>query len=85
MKAGEIHLIRFDPGVGSEIQKSRPGLVIQKSPHRNTVIVLPVSSKALTHPRYEFQLPKDRKNRLYADSVVILDQIKSFDKRRFIG
>lgn len=85
MQPGEIHLIQFDPSVGSEIQKNRPGLVIQKSPQRNTVIVLPVSSKSLTHPVYEIELRKDDQNRLYADSVVILDQVKSFDQRRFVG
>ncbi len=85
MQPGEIHLIQFDPGVGSEIQKSRPGLVIQKSPQRNTVIVLPISSKKLTHPLYEIELRKEDQNHLYVDSVVILDQIKSFDKRRFVG
>lgn len=85
MNAGEIHLIQFDPSGGSEIQKNRPGLVIQKSPQRNTVIVLPVSNKPLTHPVYEAELRKDNLNRLYADSIVILDQVKSFDQRRFVG
>ncbi len=85
MQPGEIYFIQFDPSVGSEIQKSRPGLVIQKSPQRNTIIVLPISSKPLTHPVYEVELRKDNLNRLYADSVVILDQVKSFDQRRFVG
>lgn len=85
MKPGEIHLIQFDPSVGFEIQKSRPGLVIQKPPQRNTVIVLPISSKKLTHPDYEVELRKDNQNQLYVDSIVILDQVKSFDQRRFVG
>jgi mRNA interferase MazF len=85
MQPGEIHLIQFDPSVGTEIQKRRPGLVIQKSPQRNTVIVLPISSKKLNHPLYEIELRKDDRNHLYVDSVVVLDQVKSFDKRRFVG
>jgi len=85
MSSGEIYLIQFDPSVGSEIQKKRPALVIQKPPHRDTVIVLPISSKKLTHPIYEVELRKDAQNQLYADSVVILDQVKSFDQRRFVG
>jgi mRNA interferase MazF len=85
MIPGEIHLIQFDPSIGSEIQKRRPGLVIQKSPHRSTVIVLPISSKKLTHPLYEVELRKDNQNQLYADSVVVLDQVKSFDQQRFVG
>lgn len=85
MNPGEIHLIQFDPSIGSEIQKRRPGLVIQKSLHRSTVIVLPISSKKLTHPLYEVELRKDNQNQLYADSVVVLDQVKSFDQQRFVG
>jgi mRNA interferase MazF len=85
MNPGEIYLIQFDPSVGSEIQKKRPALVIQKSPHRDTVIVLPISSKKLTHPSYEVEVRKDAQNQLYVDSVVILDQVKSFDQRRFVG
>ncbi len=71
MNPGEIHLIQFDPSIESEIQKRRPGLVIQKSPQRNMVIVLPISSKKLTHPSYEVELRQDNQNQLYADSVVI--------------
>lgn len=85
MRPGEIYLIQFAPSVGSEIPKKRPALVIQKSPHRNTVIVLPISSKNLTHPLYEVEISKDNQNQLYADSVVVLDQVKSFDQQRFVG
>ena len=85
MKPGDIYLIQFDPSVGSEIQKRRPGLIIQKLPYRNTVIVLPISSKNFTHPDYEIKLHKNDRNHLYIDSVVILDQVKSFDKRRLVG
>jgi mRNA interferase MazF len=85
MGPGEIYLIQFDPSVGSEMQKKRPALVIQKSLHCNTVIVLPISSKKLTHPLYEVELHKDNQNQLYVDSVAILDQVKSFDQQRFVG
>ena len=85
MSPGEIHLIQFDPSIGSEIQKRRPGLVIQKSPQRNTVIVLPISSKKLIHPVYEAELRKDDQNQPYADSVVVLDQVKSFDQQDLSG
>lgn len=66
-------------------KKSRPGLIIQIEPYRNTVIVLPLSSKQKTNDRFEFTLKKSQINRLYLDSVVILDQVKSFDNSRFIG
>jgi len=85
MKQGEIFFVQFEPSVGSEIKKSRPGLIIQTEPYRNTVIVLPISSKLKTNDRFEYTLKKSEQNRLYLDSVVILDQVKSFDKSRFIG
>jgi mRNA interferase MazF len=85
MKPGDIYFIQFEPSVGFEIQKSRPGLIIQKAPYRNTVIVIPISSKPMTNNRFEFALRKDAYNRLYKDSVVVLDQVKSFDLSRFIG
>ena len=85
MKQGEIFFVQFEPSVGFEIKKSRPGLIIQTEPYRNTVIVLPISSKRKTNDRFEFTLKKSELNRLYLDSVVILDQVKSFYKSRFIG
>jgi mRNA interferase MazF len=85
MKQGEIFFVQFEPSVGFEIKKSRPGLIIQIEPYRNTVIVLPISSKQKTSDSFEFTLKKSELNRLYLDSVVILDQVKSFDRSRFIG
>jgi len=49
------------------------------------MIVLPISSKQKTSDRFECTLKKSELNRLYLYSVVILDQVKSFDKSRFIG
>ena len=85
MKQGEIFFVQFEPGVGFEIKKSRPGLIIQTEPYRNTLIVLPISSKQKTNDRFEYSLKKSELNQLYLDSVVILDQVKSFDRSRFIG
>ncbi len=60
MKAGEIYLIQFDPAIGREIQKQRPALIIQEAPYRNTVIVIPISSRTMTFPRFEISVPKTK-------------------------
>ena len=79
-------MVNLNPTTGSEIKKERPVLVVQKvSTIRRTVIILPISSKKLTKPRVEYLLKKDKRNKLYKDSLVILDQIRAIDKSRFLG
>lgn len=48
VKRGEIWLINLDPTVGSEIRKTRPGVLVsptEMNEHLRTVIVAPMSSK----------------------------------------
>lgn len=86
IQTGYLYLANLNPSFGSEINKERPVLVIQKSSTiRRTVIILPVSSKKITQPDIECLLKKDKTNNLYKDSIVILDQIRAIDKRRLIG
>ena len=49
----EVYLIRLDPFVGSEIQKTRPCLVVSPNElnrHIRTVIVAPMTTKAHPYP-----------------------------------
>ncbi|MEK9165810.1 MAG: type II toxin-antitoxin system PemK/MazF family toxin [Patescibacteria group bacterium] len=86
IQTGYLYLANLNPTFGSEINKERPILVIQKeSTIRRTVIILPISSKKITQPKIERLLRKDKTNNLYADSIVILDQIRAIDTRRLIG
>ena len=44
---GEVHLVRLDPTLGSEIHKSRPCLVVspdELNQHLRTVIVAPMTT-----------------------------------------
>ncbi len=86
IQTGYLYLANLNPTFGSEINKERPVLVIQKeSTIRRTIIILPVSSKNITEPKIECLLRKDKANNLYTDSIVILDQIRAIDARRLIG
>ena len=76
----DIVLVKLNPTVGSEIQKTRPCIVI--SPNEinilKTVIVAPMTSRGfdfIFRPKIEF----DNK-----EGLVLLDQIRAIDKKRII-
>ena len=79
MKRGEIWLVALDPTVGSEIQKSRPCVIVsppELNEHLRTVIVAPMTSKGFLAP---FRVPVT-----YAakKGLIVLDQIRTVDKIR---
>ena len=82
---GEIYYADLSPVVGSEQGGIRPVLVVQNNvgnKYSPTVIVSAITSqlskaKLPTH----IELDKDRYN-LPKDSVVLLEQIRTLDKRR---
>ncbi|BBN60277.1 type II toxin-antitoxin system PemK/MazF family toxin [Hydrogenovibrio marinus] len=80
MKRFEVWLINLDPTVGREINKTRPCLVI--SPNEmaalSTVLVAPMTSQGFEFP--------SRINCVFAgkNGLVLLDQIRAVDKRRFV-
>jgi mRNA interferase MazF len=83
MNRGEIWLVNFDPTIGSEIKKTRPGVILTGQPFnqlRRTVIVVPLSS---AHERTEFPLPIAIRSS-GKPSVAVVDQIKAAAKERFI-
>ena len=81
VKRGEVWLINLDPTVGSEIQKTRPCVVVspvEMNAHLRTVIVAPMSSSGFDapfRPPLTFQGTKGR---------ILLDQIRTVDKLRLV-
>jgi mRNA interferase MazF len=79
MRRGDVYWCQLDPTVGTEIQKTRPALVISHddmNDHLPRVIIAPLTSKGLPEayrPEVIFQKRKAR---------ILLDQIRSVDKRR---
>ena len=48
LKRGEVYWVRFDPAVGSEIQKTRPAVIVsnnQANKYLNRVQVIPITSQ----------------------------------------
>lgn len=86
-KRGEIYLTKFDPAEGVEIKKTRPALILQNdisNLHSPLTIVAGISSQ-FGDPIYPTEvLIKKPEGGIKIDSVVVLNQIRSVDKRRLI-
>jgi mRNA interferase MazF len=77
----DVFLVSLDPTVGSEIQKSRPCLIIspdEMNRHIQTVIIAPMTSRGRKYPTRiacEFQRKQGH---------IVLDQIRTVDKARLL-
>jgi len=81
VKRSEVYLVKLDPTVGSEIQKTRPCLVVSPDEMNrfiNTVIVAPLTTKGNPYPS---RVPLRFKGKR---GHVVLDQIRAVDKTRLI-
>lgn len=77
----DVYLVNLDPTVGSEIQKTRPCLIIspdEMNRHIRTVIVAPLTSAGRDYPtRVSCEFKKKTVQ-------IVLDQIRTIDKTRLI-
>jgi mRNA interferase MazF len=81
VKRFEVYLINLDPSVGSEIQKTRPCLVISPDEMNRfirTVIVAPMTTKGTSYPTRVACKFRGKQGQ------VVLDQIRTVDKTRFV-
>jgi len=80
IKRFDIYLVKLNPTIGSEIQKTRPCIVISPNEMNvlRTVIVAPMTSEGfefIFRPKIKFE----NKN-----GLVLLDQIRTVDKARLV-
>jgi mRNA interferase MazF len=81
VKRFEVYLVNLDPTIGTEIQKTRPCLVIspdEMNDHISTVIVAPMTTKGREYPTRIACHFQDK------DGQVVLDQIRTLDKTRLV-
>ncbi len=79
VKRFEIYFIEFDPTKGSEINKTRPAVIISADEMNDalkTVIVAPLTSTIKNYPSRVNCTVKNRKGQ------IVLDQIRTIDKSR---
>jgi mRNA interferase MazF len=80
-RTGEIWLAQLDPSVGSEIQKTRPCVVISPddmNAHLRTVIVAPMTTGSRPAG---FRIPLRFQGK---QGLILLDQIRTLDGLRLI-
>jgi len=82
VKRGEVYWVNLDPTVGSEIQKTRPCLIVSPDDMNAALpraIIAPLTSGGQPlgcRPEVEFKGKSAR---------ILLDQLRSVDKRRLGG
>jgi len=81
VERGEVWLVALDPTAGSEIQKTRPCVVVsppELNEYLRTVIVAPMTTGSRPAP-FRVQLTFARKR-----GLILLDQIRTVDKERLV-
>ncbi len=81
IKAGEIWLAQLAPTLGSEIQKTRPCVVIspgEMNAYLRTVIVTPMTTGSRPAA---FRIPLTFQGK---QGLIVLDQIRSLDRVRLV-
>ena len=81
VKRFEVYLVNLDPTIGSEIQKTRPCLIISPDEMNNyiaTIITAPMTTKGRDYPsrvNCEFEGKAGQ---------IVLDQIRTVDRSRLV-
>jgi len=78
---GEVHLVRLDPTLGSEIKKTRPCLIVspdELNRHLRTVIVAPMTTGGQASP---WSIACRFHGRA---GFVALDQLRTVDSERLV-
>ena len=77
----DVYLVALDPTLGSEIQKTRPCLIIspdEMNVHISTVIIAPMTTKTRAYPTRVECVFQGK------SGFIVLDQIRTVDKTRLV-
>ena len=80
---GEVYWVNLDPTVGSEIQKTRPAVVISNNIQNKVssrIVVIPITSNVSKVFPFESRLAINNK-----EAKALTDQIRTIDKSRISG
>ena len=81
MNQYEIVLVNLDPTVGSEIQKTRPCVIVspnEMNRHLQTLVIAPMTTTSRQYPTRIEVRHNDKKG------WIAIDQIRTIDKTRII-
>lgn len=81
MVRGDIYLINLDPTIGSEIQKTRPCVIVSPPEihnHLRTALIAPMTTGSRPAP---FRIPVDFQGK---SGLILPEQIRVVDKARLV-
>jgi mRNA interferase MazF len=81
VKTGDVWLAALDPTVGSEIQKTRPCVIVsppEMHDHLKTVMAAPMTTGSRSA---SFRIALSFQNK---QGLILLDQIRALDKSRLV-
>ena len=81
VKRFDVYLVSLDPTVGSEIQKTRPCLVVspdEMNQNIRTVIIAPMTSTSKVYPTHVSCVFGKKQGH------IVLDQMRTIDKTRLV-
>ena len=76
-----IVLVNLDPTLGSEIQKTRPCVIVspnEMNKYLHTIVISPMTSSLKAYPT---RIPVTHNNK---KGMIVIDQIRTVDKKRII-
>lgn len=76
-----IVLVNLDPTLGSEIQKTRPCVIVspnEMNKYLNTIVISPMTSSLKEYPT---RIPVNHNDK---KGMITIDQIRTVDKKRII-
>ena len=87
-KQGDIYLVSLDPTIGTEMSKTRPGVIVSNNSANkcsSRISIAPITSANVgkVYP-FEVLLPATPETGLNSDSKVACDQVRSIDKQRLV-
>ena len=85
IKKGDVYFASLNPIVGSEQDGERPVVVVQNNlanKHSPTIIVVPITT-VLKRMELPTHIPISKNSFLKKDSMIIVEQIRAIDKKRF--
>ena len=87
IKRGEIYLVNLNPKIGCEQGNTRPVLIIQNNignKYSPVTIIAPITSKIFCEEYPTNVFIKKSESKLDKDSTILLNQIRTIDKKRLI-
>lgn len=77
----QIYLVNLDPTIGSEINKTRPCVIIspnEMNKYLQTIVIAPVTNTSKNYPT------RISLSNLKITGWIVLDQIRTIDRKRII-